>query len=81
MPCVTIISFSLGKEISCVLLKHENNGISGSCFEVCFFLALPGIYCYISLEPVRQHMAHSNNVIEVDLTKGQFIKMKAGLVD
>lgn len=63
-----------------MLLKYESNRISESHFEGLFSWALPNIHSYISLEPGRQHMAHSNNVIEVDLIKGLFIKMKAGLV-
>lgn len=63
-----------------MLLKYESSRIA-ILFGGQFSRAPPGIYCYISLEPVRQHMTHSNNVIEADLTKGLFIKMQVGLVN
>lgn len=81
MPRMTSIPFPPGKEASCVLLKYESNRISESYFGRLFTGALSGIYYYISLEPGRQHLAHSNNVIEVDFIKKLFIKTKAGLVD
>lgn len=64
-----------------MLLKYESNRILESHFRGLFSWDLSDSYSYFSLEPGSQHIAHSNNVIEVDLIKGLFIKMKIVLVD